>query len=257
MKIIHFPTVVPSVLCYCSILIILTGCLGNNSKDKVLVGTQAEDTVLYFPNTEQGYKLKRHLFTMVGHGDNAEELYQQSLERLRQDSTTLPTVIQVYEATPESEYLQRILLVQTVKDLGTDSSFAFLNAIAKSQIPPEKSPYQEYSTVNEEIIIRSTAIEGLTVLAQRGNGEAARLLYDLINLENITLKQMAIRGYLLSQDSKTRQAEAAKLKERLPQNLHWLVTDKLTDIRTALHPDMPDTFKLNEQKKSDTPHIKE
>ena len=211
------------------------------------------------PDTEAGRQLKAHITTMVAHGEDAESKYQASLNELRKDSTMYETVYSAYEKFSENKYMERILLTETLKELRTTDALNFLNDIATATVPAEKSVDSEYSTRGNEVVIRVTAIEGITLLANNENEEARKLLLNLTENSDLTIKQMAVRGYLTSiksDDELKREMEV--FRRKLPEDLQWMISTKSTDITTVPHPDMPEDFHLDKknQDKKDTPIIK-
>jgi len=94
-------------------------------------------------------------------GENAEELYQQSLERLRSSAEkVMPIILSEYNDLPEMQYLDRWSLIQLLAELKHPSSLKFLDEILVTPIPPERSKDPRvFSTRGEEAIIRTTATD--------------------------------------------------------------------------------------------------
>lgn len=235
----------------------LTNC-SNKSIDKLDISNNSNDTLPDFPNTPAGQILKKHIQLMSAYGEDAEFNYQASLVALRKDSTMNNLIFEVYKRTNPDQYLLRSLLVESLKELKLISSLGMLNEIASSQIPAETSNNPEYSTRENEILIRSTAIEGISYLVQDQTPEARNFLFALIDSKDITLRQMAIRGYLSSYNTeKEVEVEINKLKKKLPEEDHWMITTRTTDIKTVPHPTMPDSFNLkNINKNNNSPKTK-
>ena len=244
--------------CLLTTLVICTlfSCKDDGSKDRLETPGNSIYTLPVFPNTSQGQQLKRHILLMSAYGDDAETNYQSSLAVLRRDSAISTTIYSTYLKVKDDQYLLRTLLVETLKEIQSPRNLVTLSEIANSQIPPEKSKNPEQSTRVNEIIIRSTAVEGISALAQKQDSAARRTLLALSDNPELTLRQMAIRGYLASLSQREQRAEIDRLKKKMPQDQHWMITPDTTDIRKVPHPKMPDSFELKTRTPKNTPKIK-
>jgi hypothetical protein len=199
-----------------------------------------------FPNTPAGAQLRAHLAASVGTGEAAERAYQDSLVALRANPEVVAAISETYRRTPEELYLHRQLLVQTLKELRIGEALVALDEIAAQPIPPERftAANAEHSSREEELIIRSTALEGIVALKDV-DGAAEQRLVRYLDHEELTMRQLAVRGWLAAVDGEARAARAAELRSRLPAAEHWLITAELTDIRSVPHPDLPERFDLD------------
>jgi hypothetical protein len=79
----------------------------------------------------------------------------------------------------------------------------------------------------------------------QGSREANDLLLKLVSHDDLTVRQMAARGYIRSSvgsaDEKLKQ-----LYGMVPKEEHWYLTTKLTDIREVQHPEVLPEFDLDE-----------
>src|SRR5712664_2367427 len=106
---------------------------------------------------------------MGGTGDNAEAKYQASLDVLRKQSKKVASILAAeYRHLPEDQYLDRWSLVHLLAELKDVSALPVLDEILSSQIPPERSkdPHS-FTTLGEEIMIRTTAIEAVARIADK------------------------------------------------------------------------------------------
>jgi hypothetical protein len=199
-----------------------------------------------FPSTPTGAQVRAHLAASVGTGENAEGAYQDTLAALRSNPEAATAIAETYRRTPEELYLQRQLLVQTLKDLRIAEALNALDEIAAQPIPAERFPAEnaEYSSREEELIIRAAALEGILALGAVDEAAGQRVARYLDH-EELTMRQLAVRGWLAAVDGDARAARAAELRARLPVTEHWLITAEPTDIRTVPHPDLPDRFDLD------------
>ena len=108
----------------------------------------------------------------------------------------------------------------------------------------------------DEVVIRVTAVEGLSMLAAQRSQEADDLLLRLISThEDLTVRQMAARGYLASPLGNAKE-RAQRLRQVLPAREHWYITTELTNIRRVPHPAMPATFDLDTKRGANAPQVK-
>jgi HEAT repeat protein len=137
-------------------------------------------------------------------GDTAEEAYQRSLDRLRERGDQIaPAVGAKYEAMDEDQYLERWSLVQLLTDLRHPSVVPALTEVLRRPIPPERSPDPAHgiSTVGEEVIIRTTAIEALGRLAADGDPAAKAQLLEQVQHRNFSVRRAAIQAITESGDA--------------------------------------------------------
>lgn len=135
---------------------------------------------------------------MGGVGDDAERFYQDSINALRKNETAvIPIVLSEYKDLSEDRYLDRWSLVQLLAELSSPLSLVALDEIIESQIPAErfKDP-SNFSSVGEEVIIRTTAVEAVTRIAAKANPEALGILLKHARHANFSVKRACIQGYL-------------------------------------------------------------
>ena len=237
----------------------IVGCQSNGEKSPTLVydksSTVKIDTV--FPNTSSGNLIREHLKVSMGHGEDAETRYQQSLTALRAEPEAAKILYDGYKKVEPSNYLYRTLIVEALKQLRSSKSLSYLTDIAQEKIPANRHPENaEINTREDEVVIRITAVEGITLLATDKLIEADKSLLQLIGSEDLTVRQMATRGYLQSPSDNIRE-KMQSLRERLPKEEHWYITTDTTDIKKVAHPDMPAKFDIETKKSNNRPKIKE
>jgi hypothetical protein len=167
---------------------------------------------------------------MGAFGDDADMQYQKYVKQLKENSATKSILITEYSDMGESQYLDRWSIIQLVSDIGDGSTLDFFNKVIKAKIPKEKSKeLHSYSTVGEEVMIRTTAIEGISKLAANGNAEAVKSLLNHTNNENFSIKRAAIQAFIEvgGKDS------IAILKKHLPKASLHLLEIKRTDVRNV------------------------
>lgn len=206
-----------------------------------------------FPSGALGDLLRTHMKAITGVGkdpeqqfQDAEKAYQASLRELRGRSPeVIPLLAVAYNRTEESNYFRRWALVETMRELQSETAVSALAKIATSAIPQERIRTDpERSSVDEEIRIRVTAVEGLGPLAKM-NKVAERTLLSLTKHPHLGIQRAAIRGYLAADPNPDEQKKRSeRLKTSLPPDRHQLITLETTDIKRVPHPDMPDKFDI-------------
>ena len=121
------------------------------------------------------------------------------------------------------------MIVETIRELKSSLSVTFFSNLIESEFPEEKSKDPHHgSTQLEEGIIRLTAIEGLGHFSN--NVEVKNVLFNLVNKNEspLPLKRQAIRELLLGEkDPQIKNKLAKELKDILPEEEHFIVTDKI------------------------------
>lgn len=171
---------------------------------------------------------------MGGIGEQAESEYQQSLDELRADSArAIRLVAFAYDHLPEERYLDRWALIQLMGDLAEPAALGHLDRILSQPIPPERSkdPHS-FSTVGQEIVIRTTAIEVLARLAAGEDRTALDLLLKHMHHENFSVRRAAVQGYMMVGGPEARQ----RLLEHLPPRDHPLMDIRRPDVREVPQP---------------------
>jgi hypothetical protein len=169
---------------------------------------------------------------MSASGPDAELNYRTTLRALRSDTrAAVAAVADMYRATPEDQYNDRWTQVYLLADLREGPALSVFDDILSTPIPPEKAPGMvTYSTVGEEAMIRTTAIEGITRIAARGDREALELLRKHMQHENFSVRRAAIQGYLEASGEGARD----ELRRVLPERDQFIL-----DIRRAGVQDVP------------------
>ena len=240
-------------------LLFLVSCNSCNRKSgSVLVqdASSKENLDSVYSNTAIGRMIKAHIRTAMGNGIDAEALYQKSLDSLRVTAGASEELYATYKRAPEKEYFLRTMLVESLKELHAPSALQHLSDIANDKIPANLYPGEgEMNTRQDEIVIRVTAVEGIAKLAADSLMEAEKVLTALIKNEDLTIRQMAVKGYLHSAFGNA-QEKIEVLRRQLPKEEQWYITLDTTNIRQVKHPEMPAQFKLDSSHSSTAPKIK-
>jgi hypothetical protein len=214
------------------------------------------------PTGAIGDLLRAHLQAMTGVGvdanagyQDAERTYQISLKKLREQATeVVPALIASYRRTEPESYFRRWLLVETLRELKNGTAATALADIARTPIPEERyGDDAERSSVDEEIRIRVTAVEGLSAIATTGS-EAEKALLQLTSHPLIGIHRAAIRGYLAaSVDATEQQRRAVTLRGLLSEDRVSLMTLEATDVKKVPHPSMPEIIDIKKPRLPEGP----
>jgi len=166
---------------------------------------------------------------MGGTGERAEACYQRALDGLARRSKEVNGALQdEYDRLPARHYLDRWSLVQLSAELKSEEAIAFHDRILSTAIPPENSedPHS-HSSVGEEVMIRTTAIEALSRIASDGSIRALELLLRHATHEIFSVKRAAIQAYLTHSGPDGRD----KLLKVIPERDHHILDIRRTDVR--------------------------
>jgi hypothetical protein len=158
---------------------------------------------------------------MGGVGEGAEEKYRRALEALnRHVDEVIDIVARAYQAVQEEQYLDRWSLVQLLSELRDPRAAKVLNDIVASKIPPEKfKESHDFSSVTEEVIIRTTAIEGLAKLSANGVEEARRALLRHSGHRVFSIRRASVQALMETGTNEDKKELRAKLKARGDERL--------------------------------------
>ncbi|UUV31120.1 hypothetical protein NQK81_41270 [Amycolatopsis roodepoortensis] len=179
-----------------------------------------------FSDSEIGELVTQATETMAASGEDAERNYQRSLDRLRERADdVVPALGAQYDALSEEQYLERWGLVQLLTDLRHPAAASVLENVLRQPIPPERSddPAHGISTVGEEVIIRTTAVEALARLASAGDSAAKELLLRQVRHEVFTIRRAAVQAIAESGDT--------ELTGRVREELSGTEDERLLNIR--------------------------
>jgi HEAT repeat protein len=169
---------------------------------------------------------------MGGSGEQAEDRYQRALAPLRERAgEVVDVVFAEYQAQPEESYLDRWSLVYLLSELRDPGAVQPLNRIITTRIPAEKAKEShDVSTVTEEVMIRTTAVEGLVRLSADGVEEARKVLLRHAKHQRLSIRRACVQGLMETGEDADRKELRALLKERGDEGLLRI---KRIDVREA------------------------
>jgi hypothetical protein len=139
----------------------------------------------------------------------------------------------MYRTTAEDQYITRWAQVQLLSDLRESATLDLFQGILDAPIPPEKAPEMiTYSTVGEEVMIRTTAIEGVTRLAATGDRRAIELLRKNAQHEVFSIRRAAVQGYLEAVGPNGRE----ELRKILQKQDHFILDLRRTEVQNVPQP---------------------
>lgn len=177
-----------------------------------------------------GIRLTSLLQAMYSLGDQAEEEYQMILKEAREaPEELLVEIAQASAGCHEQDYPLRMALVQVAAELRHPATLPYLANTSKTPIADEQSrdPHS-FSTVAEETIIRTAAIDGVAELAKDGDERAQRLLMDCVRLPSFSIRRAAIMGLLALRDADHYREE---IKSLLPADQHFILEMRKVDVK--------------------------
>ncbi len=183
---------------------------------------------------------------MGGVGEGAEDNYRRAIAALKGRADEVVDIIAAeYEALPEEQYLDRWSLVQLLCDLRDPKAVKALNGIIASKIPPEKfKESHDFSSVTEEVIIRTTAVDGLAKLSADGVEEARRALLRHSGNRVFSIRRAAVQALMETGTDKDKKELRAKLKAKGEERLLKIRRVDVREVpqaiggRFVVHPDV-------------------
>ena len=131
---------------------------------------------------------------MTASGPDAEEAYQSALAQLREyGGEAVDVIAATYEQLEESAYQERWALVQLLTDLSLPETTRFFGKLVGAPIPEERSrdTVHGVSTVTDEVVLRTTAMEGLSRRVRAGDRDAVDALLPALENDFIAMRRAA------------------------------------------------------------------
>ena len=176
-------------------------------------------------------RIREAINAMGAVGDDAEELYQKALSALADDPDgVLDAIAKELEVVPDLRHLDRWALIQLLAELKALSSIPVLDDLLSREMPAEKSrdPHRR-STLRQETINLTTAVEAVTRIAADGDSAAVELLRKQATHKSLSVRRASIQGYLAYGGEQARD----ELLEALPKEDHYLLDVRQIDVREA------------------------
>lgn len=203
-----------------------------------------------------GELVRQVLVTMNASGEDADEAYQRSVAAMREHPVEAVIEIARLESMCLArDYAARSALVYAACELEHRAALPLLKSVVLTPIPPEENADPHASTVTEETIIRTTAVDGVVILARQGDKDVIDLLFDFLDVPSMSIRRAAVQGLLASPQADDLRGRIA---ECLPKNQRFLLDLKKLDVRKAAQIDDPQQHlseKGREDKKPVAPEL--
>lgn len=177
-----------------------------------------------------GKLLRNFIGTMNMYGEDAQEAYEEALKAIRkQAEEVIFEIAQAYGHCHQDDYPFRWALVHAAAELQHSAALSFLANLVKTPIPPERSkdPHS-FSTVAEETILRTTAVEGVeNLLKKKGNEEIVELLFEFLKQPSLSIRRATVQAILTVDEGKKKRKLIAGM---LPEDQHFLLDIKRTKV---------------------------
>ncbi len=185
-----------------------------------------------FRNSDAANALRNFLSVMYSQEDAAAETYARALEPLRGQAEAVVSEIAHLEASlRERDYPSRFALIFAASELRHPAALPWLRSIALSRIPSERSnDTHSFSTVAEETILRTTAIEGLGRLAGDNNGQAIDALFACLTQPSLSIRRAAVQELLKAPEGRN---QRERIAAALPEDQRFLLDLRSIDVRDA------------------------
>jgi hypothetical protein len=183
-------------------------------------------------NNQAASLLNQFLQNIYNVGEDAQEIYEELLKKLQgQAESVIVEIVRAEGASDQDDYPFRWALVHTAAELKHPATLHFLKNLVLTPIPSERSedPHS-FSTVAEETIIRTTAVEGIEYLAKKGNSKANSALLEFLKIPSLSIRRAAVQAILATTAKKDIRKRLVAL---LPKEQHYLLDIKRIDVRKA------------------------
>lgn len=197
------------------------------SDDSLAEGKHHRSVVAATPN---GERLQRLLEAIEGFGDDADEYFEEALEDAKKHRDgVLFEVARAMGDCHDDDYPLRWSLTYAAATIGGKKALPLLVNVAQTPIPEEKSPDpHSFSSVEEETIIRTTAVDGIADLARDGNEAAEEALFDLVRSPSFSIRRAAVTGL---RSSPRGDDLVDRIADCLPDEERFMLELKRTDVR--------------------------
>jgi hypothetical protein len=198
-----------------------------------------------------GQLLMNFLAAVNAAGDDAEETYKRALEALRRKADeAIIEVARLENCCHAGDYPTRWGLIYAAAELRHPAALPFFRSVVLTPIPPERSPDPHSSTVAEETILRTTAVDGVADLARNGDKAAVEALFDFLAVPSISVKRAAVQGLLRVDQGESLRG---RIEERLCPEDRFLLDIRPLDVRKAQQIGDPESQLSDEGRKASKP----
>lgn len=172
--------------------------------------------------------LKNFFVAMSASGDDADDQYRRALVDLRKHAElVMVEVARSHSECSAHDYPTRWAHVHAASELRHPAALPFLRNLILTPIPPEGSPDpHSWSTVGEETILRTTAVEGVGFLA-RNRVSAVDTLFEALRQPSLSVRRAAVQSLLSTGRGRKLRAQVANA---LPEEQRFLLDLKAVNV---------------------------
>lgn len=198
-----------------------------DADDAIQQGAQHPSVIA---STPDGLRLQRLIEATEGFGDDAEAYFEEALAEAREKSAgVLVEIARALGGCHDDDYPMRWSLTYSAAAIGGKKALPLLANVALTPIPDELSPDpHSFSSVEEETVIRTTAVDGISDLARDGNDKAVDVLFDLLASPSFSIRRSAVTGLKASPRG---EELVDRIAECLPEDERFLLDLKRVDVR--------------------------
>lgn len=170
-----------------------------------------------------GKLLHNFIATMNRYGEDAQDAYEEALTAMQNDAEeVMIEIAQAYGHCHQNDYPFRWALVHAAAELRHPAALSFLANLVKTPIPPERSKNpHSFSTVAEETILRTTAVEGVENLyKEENNDKIVELLFEFLKKPSLSIRRASVQALLSINNDKKQQK---RISELLPDDQRFLL----------------------------------
>jgi hypothetical protein len=181
------------------------------------------------PDGPAGVLLRTFVEAANSEGEDAQAVYEAALEALRQAPEQVAVgIARALGSCPDEDYTLKWTLVHAAAELKDAAVLPLLHELVTTPIPPEVSadPHS-YSSVEDETVLRTTAVDGVSEIAARGDERAEGMLFEFLEVPSISIRRAAVQGLLQSPRGEELRARVA---EYLPRDQRFLLELKATRV---------------------------
>jgi hypothetical protein len=168
---------------------------------------------------------------MGGVGRDAEREYQKALRSMRAAGARLmPELAELYRKIPGARFADRWSVVQLLAELEDEAALELLTEIAGEPLPrAPRGKKQHELTAAREVVIRTTAVEGIARLARAGSAGASDALLDRATSSIFSVKRAAAQAFIEANG----ESALRRLRRRLGPGDRQIADIRRIDVRAA------------------------
>ena len=182
-----------------------------------------------FPDGPAGVLLRTFVEAANSEGEDAQAVYEEALQALRQAPERIAVgIARALGSCPDEDNGLKWTLVHAAAELRDAAALPLLGELVTTPIPPEvSSDPHSYSSVEDETVLRTTAVDGVAELAARGDEQAEEMLFEFLDVPSISIRRAAVQGLLRSPRGEELRDRIA---EYLPRDQRFLLELKATRV---------------------------